>query len=83
VFFTINNFNLQGSLCIINFKFGKVLKRNLFKKIRFFVWDPEKNPDPGQKIDFLILFLFFSFQNNSKFKIYYAKWTLQMEVVNG
>jgi hypothetical protein len=53
----------------------------LFKKNRFFVWDSEKNPDPGQKIEFL--FFLISFQKNSKFKIYYAKWTLRIEVVCG
>jgi hypothetical protein len=53
----------------------------LKNKIRFFVWDSEKNPDPRQKIEFL--FFLISFQNNLKFKIYYAKWTLQIEVVNG
>jgi hypothetical protein len=49
----------------------------------------------GKKIDFLsgilktiripdeIDFFFKTFQKNSKFKIYYAKWTLRIEVVNG
>jgi hypothetical protein len=56
-------------------------KKFVFKKIRFFVWYPEKNPDPKQKIDFLLFFI--SFQKNLKFKIYYEKWTLRIAVVNG
>jgi hypothetical protein len=39
----------------------------------------EKNPDPRQKIFFFKQFFF----KIPKLKIYYAKWTLRIEVVNG
>jgi hypothetical protein len=45
------------------------LKNNLFKKNRFFfVRYPDFFMDPGTHL---------------KFKIYHAKWTLRIEVVNG
>jgi hypothetical protein len=43
--------------------------------------NPEQNPDPRQKINFFLKQFFF--QKIPKLKIYYAKWTLRIEVVNG
>jgi hypothetical protein len=50
-------------------------------KNRFFVRDPDFFQDPRQKIEFFKKQI--SFQKIPKLKFYYAKWTLQIEVVNG
>jgi hypothetical protein len=47
----------------------------------FFVQHPDFFQDPGQKIDIFFKQIFF--QKIPKIKIYYAKWTMRIEVVNG
>jgi hypothetical protein len=56
-------------------------KKIVFKKIDFLSDILNKNPDPRQKIDFYFLTIFF--QKVPKLKIYYAKWTLRIDVLNG
>jgi hypothetical protein len=57
------------------------LKNKLFFKNRFFVRDPEKKSGSQTKKSTFFKQLFS--QKILKLNIYYEKWTLQIEVVNG